>query len=287
MVYIKGTGALTVNSILILWGGIHVLGTLLESFIFRKDDTHPTETTKLLNSGYKMDTANLTNDEQLSSSLEDKAEKKEPVSTTGLELLKSLDFCMVASSIIISVSVDKTIFYNIGTYLRSFKLEYNGQSIFLAGAILIIISKIVVGFLMHALQDKTQRITFQCVALLVKSVTLGLFTFYGDCFAILFLTAISVYVATPVEMMVTPIIMLEYYGAKYHARNLGSVLFVSTLFTLLLQFLVGSIYGMYVEEDSNTCYGLKCFLLSNILLLTLTLVALCFSIIVWYKRRNK
>ena len=274
---------------MILWGGIHVLGTLLETFKFRVDDTDPTETTQLLNTADKQSNKAPAKDEQSSSSSpsnnNDTPEEK-PASTTGFELLKSLDFWMVATNIIISMSVDKTFFYNIGTYLRSFKWEYSGQIIFTAGAIFIIISKVIIGSLMHALQEKTQRMTFQCIALMLKSITLGLFTFYGDYFPILFLTAASVYFSTPISMMVTPIIMLEYYGPKYHARNLGSVLFVSTLFTLLLQFLVGSFYGIYAE-DTNTCYGLKCFYISNILLLTLTLVAMCFSIIVWYKRRKQ
>ncbi len=281
----SGMEVLNLNFALVLLAAMHTVGTLFEMLVFREDV--PANSNNHAGNDQKVtEMSNLVSEDKKDMKAISKKAKQEVPDITGFELLKNTEFWMVTGNIIISISVDKTFLYNIGTYMRSFHMPENNQMIFIAGCIFAVISKIIMGVLIHTLQYKTQRMTFQCVSLTVKTITFALFIFHGDHFSILCLASLAVYFSTPVEFMVAPIIILEYYGAKYYARNFGSILFVSTIITLILQALVGIIYEESTDEYMYTCYGLGCFYLSSFLLLFLTFVALIFSIFVWKKRRN-
>ncbi len=297
-IFVSGIEVLNLDSSLVLLAMIHCVGSLFEMLAFREDvpvnnyndasnEEKVTEMTNLVSEKDNTD-MNMKKDsqKQQATGSNNKKTMNQVSDVTGLQLMKNTEFWLVSGNIIISISVDKTFLYNIGTYMRSFHMKENNEMIFIAGCIFAIISKIVIGILIHTLQDKTQRMTFQCVALTVKTVTFALFIFYGDHIVILGLASLAVYFSTPIEFMVAPIITLEYYGAKYYARNFGSILFVSTIITLILQALVGIIYEKSTDEYMYTCYGLGCFYLSSFILLFLTFTALLFSIFVWKERRN-
>ncbi len=299
----------SLSTILLILASIHIIATLFETIAFREDipqnnedvkDNEITESTNLVTSEsngkeeIKLQDANSNTGKTMEIMAQEnkKDRKKTKVWNTpapdlkGCELMRTSEFWLVAMATIFSMSVDKTFFYNMGTYIRSFQMEDREKLLLIGGPILAITSKLMVGILVHVLQDKTQRMTFICFALSVKSVTQGMFTVYGDNFSILCLTTVSVYFCMPLEFIVAPIIMMEYYGAKYYARNWGSILFVSSLTFLLLEALLGFTYDRAIKEKNKlTCYGIHCFYASNIVLLLLTITAFFASLAVWHRRR--
>ena len=210
------------------------------------------------------------------------------VDLKGIELMLNTEFWMVLTVTIFSISVDKVFFYNVGTYLRSFKMEDRSQIVFIAGPVCAVMGKIIIGTMVHVFQGGTQRMTFVCLVLFHKSILLTLFAFFGDNFGILFLCTMTNYGANALEFVVMPIIFMEYFGGKYFPRNWGSTVFGIGLATFVLQAIVGHSYDSHIfGEESYTCYGLKCFHLANILFIILTVIAFFTSVFVWYQRYKK
>ncbi len=205
-----------------------------------------------------------------------------------LNVLTNTDFWLTFATVVFSIAVDKAFFYNVGTYLRSFQIENMGDSLFIGGAILAMCYKVTTGTLVQVSQTKVQRITFMSCQLFIKSLLLGTFTFHGDNFTVLCLTTVTVYFCTAVEGIIAPIITLEYFGVKHYGHIYGSLLFFSSVTSLVLQIILGLMYkqSMDTQNTQYTCYGMKCFYISNIILLVLTVIAFCASLILWYKRRH-
>ncbi len=206
----------------------------------------------------------------------------------GIELMLNTEFWMVIIVTMFSISVDKVFFYNVGTYLRSFKMEDRSYIFFIAGPVCATLGKLIIGSLVHVFQRETQRMTFVCLALFHKSILLILFALFGDNFGILFLSTMTNYGSTALEFVVIPIIFMEYFGGKYFPRNWGSTVFGVGIATFILQAIVGHSYDSHIfSKDSYTCYGLKCFYLANILFVILTISAFLASVFVWYQRHKK
>lgn len=302
-------GTVSLSTILLILASVHIISTLFETIAFRADPpqihesanyNEITESTNLVtpgspgnegikpqdNNGNIGNTMEITSQETKNPSHSTKVWNTSVPDLKGWELMKTSEFWLVALVTIFSISVDKTFFYNMGTYIRSFQMEEKEKLLLLGGPILAIIGKVTVGILVHVLQNKTQRMTFMCIAMFVRTITQGLFTVYGNKFSILCVTTISVYFCISIEFVLAPIIVMEYYGGKYYARNLGSLLFVSSLNVLLLEALLGFTYDASITgQNKFTCYGIHCFYVSNIVLLLLTMTSFCASLAVWYRRR--
>ena len=100
------------------------------------------------------------------------------------------------------------------------------------------------------------------------------FCFWGNNFGIMSLITYISYITMGSMFLLGPVVLGKYFGLKYHGRNFGTVVFATDVVTLIRHVLLGLSY-----DDKVTCLGLHCYYESMSILIALTFVTLCTSLV--------
>ena len=205
----------------------------------------------------------------------------------GWEIMKLLDFWLLLVTFIIGCSTDKSMVTNLGTYLRSFGQEQHLHIVMATAPWITMVVKVTVGISSDLCRERIPRLAFLVGLLLVKVPLLFAFIVWGDHIALLYIVSYFLFISFGIFFVIGPTLVAEYFGVTYYGRNFGSFILVEGATVLLLQFTIGVFYDMKVtddEEESHTCYGLKCFYASTGIICGLSVLILCTSIVLFSRR---
>ncbi len=79
---------------------------------------------------------------------------------------------------------------------------------------------------------------------------------------------------------------MEYFGDEYFGRLWGTILFISGIFSMIVNVIFGWLYDTAAMHSAWTCYGIECFETSSKLLTVLNNFALITSAILWIRRKT-
>ena len=203
----------------------------------------------------------------------------------GWKIIKILDFWLFMIAFVIGSSLTKLFMSNIGTYLRSFKHEKHLNIIMSTGPWMLIVFKLIIGFISDIYVNKIPRLTFFIGVAVVNVPVFLAFIFQGDHIVFMYIVAYVAFISNGLYFLFGSVITADYFGVEYFAINFGSAYLVDGLLTLLLQFILGILYDANVSDvATHTCYGLHCYYVSSGILCALSIVTLATSVVLYIRR---
>ncbi|KAJ8320348.1 hypothetical protein KUTeg_001935 [Tegillarca granosa] len=205
--------------------------------------------------------------------------KEEPKQITGLKMIKRFDFHYIFWAYIFCAGLQLMFQNNIGTYLKSYRIEEYTTLFTTINPIAGVFSKFFAGFMSDMLVHRLPRASILLAFNVGQTIALVIAVFFSDNFVILLIILLVVGFANGALWCLTPTMISEFYGMQYFGRNWGSIMLGNAFGGLLIQQLFGWMYDSSIGIEGETdCYGLICFRWSFIMIATLSFCSVIFNL---------
>ena len=169
-------------------------------------------------------------------------------------------------------------------FLKLFNLSHLQSPLMSVGSISAGLCKMSLGLVSDFTLLRFPRLLYLIVTLVLQTSSVFLCIFAGDQIVVVIFTVLVQFVALGTFMVMTPIIMCDWYGVSHYASIWGAIMALVGLGNMGISSLMGALYDSETADGSNTCYGLKCFRITFIISTLLSVVSLM-SLLVLYKRQ--
>ena len=202
------------------------------------------------------------------------------------DAVKTIDFHLFLWPCIFSTSIAFMYSSSLPVFLKSFNLSHLQSPLMSVGSISAGLCKMSLGLVSDFTLLRFPRLLYLIVTLVLQTSSLFLCIFAGDQIVVVIFTVFVQFVALGTFMVMTPMIMCDWYGVSHYASIWGAIMALVGLGNMGMSNLMGALYDSETADGSNTCYGLKCFRLTFILSTVFSVVTLG-SLSILYRKQTK
>ena len=200
--------------------------------------------------------------------------------------MKTIDFHLFLWPCIFSTSIAFMYSFSLPVFLKSFNLTHLQSLLISLGSILAGLCKMSSGFVSDLTLTRFPRLLYLIILLVLQTSSLFLCIFVGNKLVVVIFTVVVQFVALGIVMVMIPMIMCDWYGVTHYASIWGAIMILVGSGNLGMSYLMGALYDSEITDESNVCYGLKCFRITFVISTLLSAVSLM-SLSILYKRQRK
>ena len=210
-----------------------------------------------------------------------------PPDVTGIDLLRSVDFHLIAWCFLLVSSIQIMFINNVSVYLKSYKMDKLITTLTVSGPLVAAMCKFLSGCLSDELLRFLPRASYLAIVTVCQTVLLTACISKGDNMVVFITTTYVVYASNGVYYGLIPTLISEYFGMKYFSRNWGGLILVYALlgWAFLAEF--GYVYDHHIpDHDTTTCYGNHCFRESYVIAAATTFIGTLLVLVLMWRERN-
>ncbi len=206
---------------------------------------------------------------------------------TGLQLLKSIDFHLIALSFLLLNSIEAMFIVNLTAYLYSYKHVSTSGPLLIIGPLVAAFFSLMCGLISDIFVPTIPRSLYLLIISILQTILLSMCITSGSNMVLFSVTTLTMYAGNGSYFSLTPLLISEYFGQKYFSHNWGGLMLSFALLGWFFETIFGLIYDNHVKlEDRRICYGQECFTGSFIMATVVSFVGTVLGLIlVWREKK--
>ncbi len=208
------------------------------------------------------------------------------VAKTGIQLLRSVDFHLIAWSYLLLGSVQLMFINNVTVYLKSYNMQALTLPLTISGPLLASMSMFVSGAITDVFMLTVPRSVFLVVGDVIQTLLIAACISKGNNFALFVITTLVIYTNNGFCYGITPTLISEYFGMKYFSRNWGGLVLAYALLSWLFLAEYGYRYDNIRRIDQVSCYGHQCFQESYVIAATASFIGTLLTVVFAWREKT-